>query len=45
MAETEQLLVEKIQKWTYSMAEKGLGVNLGKTKVMKCEARFGPNET
>jgi len=24
--------------------EKGLRVNLGKTKVMKCEARVGPTE-
>jgi len=39
--ETEELLVEKIQKWEKSMEEKGLRVNLGKTKAMKCEARFG----
>jgi len=26
------------------MEEKGLKVNLGKTKVMKCEARFGPTK-
>jgi len=42
MAETEELLVEKIQIWKKSMEEKGLIVSLGKTKVMKCEARFGP---
>jgi len=41
MAETEELLVEKIQKRKKSM-EKRLRVNLGKTKDMKCEARFGP---
>jgi len=44
MAETDELLVEKIQKWKKSMVEKGLRVNLGKTKVIKCEARFGPTE-
>jgi len=32
--------VEKIQKWKKSMEEKELRVNLGETKVMKCEARF-----
>jgi len=44
MAETEELLVEKIQKWKMSMEEQGLRVNLGKTNVMKCEAKFGPTE-
>jgi len=44
IAEMEELLVEKIQKWKQSMKEKGLRVNLGKTKVMKCEARFRPTE-
>ena len=44
MAETEELLVEKIQKWRKGMEEKGLRVNLGKTKVMKCEVRTGQAE-
>jgi len=30
MADMEELLVEKIQKWNKSMEEKGLGVHLGK---------------
>jgi len=34
MAETDDLLVEKNQKWKNSI-EKGLRVKLGKTKVMK----------
>ena len=44
MAETEELLVEKIQKWRKGMEEQGLRVNLGKTKVMKCEVRTGQAE-
>jgi len=44
MAETEELMVEKIQKYKKCMEEKRLRVNLGKTKVMKVEARFGPKE-
>jgi len=35
MAATEELLVEKFQKWNKSMGKKGLRVNLGRTKVMK----------
>jgi len=40
MADTEELLVEKIQNWKKSMEEKRFRENLGKTKFMKCEARF-----
>jgi len=36
MAEMEEQLVEKIQKWKKSM-ERGLLSKLGKTKVMKCD--------
>jgi len=43
MAETEELLMEKILKLRTSM-DKGLKVNLGKTKVMKCLARCAPTE-
>ena len=35
MAETEELLVEKIKKWKVGLEEKGLRVNMGKTKVMR----------
>jgi len=44
MAKTEELLVEKIKKWKKIMEDNVLRVNLGKTNVMKCEARFGPTE-
>jgi len=40
MAETKDLQVEKIQIWKERMEKKGCKVNLGKTKFMKCEARF-----
>ena len=36
IAETEGLLVEKIKRWKVGMEEKGLRVNMGKTKVMRC---------
>jgi len=44
MAEMEELLVEKIQKLKKSMQEKESRVNFGKTKVMKCDFKFGPTE-
>jgi len=34
---TEELLVKKINKWKAGMLEKGLQVNIGKTKVMRCK--------
>jgi len=36
MAETEELLLKKIKYWKSSFESKGLKVNVGKTKVMKC---------
>jgi len=36
MAETEELLMEKLRVWKQSMESKGLRVNIGKTKVMRC---------
>ena len=34
VAETEELLIEKLRKWKRGMELKGLRVNIGKTKVM-----------
>ena len=36
MAETLELLKVKILKWKIGMEEKGLRVNMGKTKIMRC---------
>jgi hypothetical protein len=36
IAESEDLLTEKIRVWREGLIEKGLRVNLAKTKVMKC---------
>ena len=36
MAETEEKLVAKLGLWKKKMEEKGLRVNLDKTKVMRC---------
>ena len=41
MADTEELLLEAIKKWKAGMEEKGLRVNMGKTKVMKCQVGIG----
>ena len=41
MTDSEEQLVEKIRKWKVGMEEKGLRVNLGKTKVMKCRDGAG----
>ena len=41
LADSEELLVEKIRKWKAGMEEKGLRVNLGKTKVMRCRDGVG----
>ena len=41
MAESEELLVEKIQKWKAGMEDRGLRVNMGKTKVMRCRIDAG----
>ena len=37
MAESEELLLEKLRKWKNGMEAKGLRVNADKTKVMKCQ--------
>ena len=37
MAESEELLLEKLRKWKNGMEAKGLRVNAGKTKVMQCQ--------
>ena len=36
MAESEELLLEKLRKWKHGMEAKGLRVNAGKTTVMQC---------
>jgi hypothetical protein len=36
LADSEDLLVVKINMWKAGMEEKGLRVNMGKTKVMRC---------
>jgi hypothetical protein len=43
MAESEELLVEKVRRWKVGMEERGLKVNMGKTKVMRC--RDGTGQT
>ena len=41
MADSEELLMEKLRKWKTGMEAKGLRVNAGKTKVMQCRvSRF-----
>jgi len=44
MAETEELLLEKLNKWKNGLEEKGLRVNMGKTKIMRCQYRTGQVE-
>jgi hypothetical protein len=41
VADSEELLIEKIKKWKAGMEDKGLRVNIGKTKVMRCRADTG----
>ena len=36
MADSEELLMEKLRKWKTGMEAKGLRVNAGKTKGMQC---------
>ena len=43
-AETEELLMEKLREWKRGMELKGLGVNIGKTKVMRCQVKMGQTE-
>ena len=44
VAETEELLMEKLCKWKKGMELKDLRVNIGKTKVMRCRVRIGQAE-
>ena len=44
VAETEELLMEKLRKWKKGMELKGLRVNIGKTKVMRCQVGIGQAE-
>jgi hypothetical protein len=41
VAESEELLMEKLKTWKEGMEGKGLKVNLGKTKVMRCQVKTG----
>ena len=41
LAETVKLLKEKILRWKLGLEEKGLRVNMGKTKVMECRIDAG----
>ena len=41
IAETKELLLEKVRKWKEGMEEKGLRVNVGKTKIMWCRVSEG----
>jgi hypothetical protein len=41
LADSEEKLQEKIELWRRGMEEKGLRVNMGKTKVMKCQVMRG----
>src|SRR5208282_5968630 len=44
LAETEEELLEMIRRWKDGMEQKGLKVNIGKTKVMNCKVRQGQAE-
>lgn len=44
LAESEKLLMEKVNRWKLGMEEKGLRVNIGKTKVMRCQPGAGRRE-
>ena len=44
VAETAELLIETLQKWKKGMEMKGLGKNIGKTKVMRCQVSRGQVE-
>jgi hypothetical protein len=44
IAETEELLVDKINRWKVGMEEKGMRVNMGKTVVMHCQSKAGQVE-
>jgi hypothetical protein len=44
IAEGETELLEKIRKWRTGIESKGLRVNMGKTKIMKCQVKSGQVE-
>ena len=44
IAETKELLLEKVSKWKEGMEKKGLRVNAGKTKIMWCKVSKGQAE-
>ena len=44
LAESEEELLEMIRKWKDGMEQRGLKVNMGKTKVMTCKVRQGQAE-
>ena len=44
IAETKELLLEKVRNWKEGMEKKGLRVNTGKTKVMWCRLSMGQAE-
>ena len=44
IAKTKELLLEKVRKWKEGMEKKGLRVNAGKTKVMRCQMSMGQVE-
>ena len=41
IAETKELLLEKVRKWEEGMEKKGLRVNAGRTKVRGCQVSRG----
>jgi len=44
IANSEELLVEKIHKWKAGMEGNGRRVNMGMIKVMRCQNRTGQLE-
>ena len=44
LADTMEDLIEKVKRWRVGMEEKGLRINLDKTKVMKCCDSSGVSE-
>ena len=44
LVETKEQLLEKIKYWKAGLEKRGLRVNMGKKKVMKCELRSGQVE-
>jgi len=43
MVESMELLLERLSVWKVSMEAKSLKVNVGKTKVMHCQAKNKKN--